>query len=126
MPTRSRTRPCPAGRPPAPGRVGAARPPGHPGGVRLWGTTGRSEVSLPTGHRLTVAGKWSGRNFQLVDQAGTQVAQLVNTSRFLSLRPDSLAFELRLPALSIVQAVGLAQNLRAAVESQRAATHGSS
>jgi hypothetical protein len=44
------------------------------------------------------------------------VAQLVNTSRFFSWRPDSLAFELRAPVLTVV-----AQCMRAAVETQRSA-----
>lgn len=50
---------------------------------------------------------------------GALVAQLVTTSSAFSFRPDSLAFELTTPVLSIVQAVGLAQCMRAAAEAQR-------
>jgi hypothetical protein len=62
----------------------------------------------------------------VVDQAGVPVAQLVTTSRAFSWRPDSLAFELQAPVLSIVQAIGLAQCMRAAVEAQRSASAASS
>jgi hypothetical protein len=87
--------------------------------LSLMGPTGRSTVTLANGQVLTTAGNWTNRKFSVVDQAGTSVAQLVNTSRVFSMRPDSLLFELRAPVLSIVQAIGLAQCMRAAVEAQR-------
>jgi hypothetical protein len=40
------------------------------------------------------------------------------------MRQDSLAFELTAPVLSIVQAIGLAQCMRAAVEASRSAASG--
>jgi hypothetical protein len=92
----------------------------------LWGPSGRSTVTLPDGHVLTTAGNWTARKFSVVDQAGVPVAQLVTTSAFFSWRPDSLAFELTAPVFSVVQAVGLAQCMRAAVEAQRNATAASS
>ncbi|MEV4702470.1 hypothetical protein [Actinoplanes sp. NPDC049316] len=85
------------------------------------GPTGRGVVSLPDGRTLATKGNWSAREFTLTDGAGTPVAQLQTTSRLLSLRPGSLAFELRAPVLSAVQAIGLAQCIRAAVESAGAA-----
>jgi len=66
-------------------------------------------------------GKWTGRQFQVLDADGTTVAQLATTSGVFSMRQDSLAFEMTSPVLSIVQAIGLAQCMRAAVEASRAA-----
>ncbi len=90
-------------------------------GLKLsgWGLSGRSAVSLPGGRVLTAKGNWSARKFTVVDDGGALVAQLVATGSAFSFRPDSLAFELRMPVLSIIQAVGLAQCMRAAVEAQR-------
>ena len=84
-----------------------------------WGLSGRSKVTLPSGRVLTATGNWSARKFAVVDETGAPVARLVNTSSPFSFRPDSLAFELTSPVLSIVQAVGLAQCMRAAAEAQR-------
>lgn len=85
------------------------------------GPSGRGVVSLPDGRTLATKGNWTAREFTLADEAGTPVAQLHTTSRLLSLRPGSLAFELKAPVLSVVQAIGLAQCIRAAVESTAAA-----
>ena len=85
------------------------------------GPTGRGVVSLPDGRTLATKGKWTAREFTLTDDAGTPVAQLHTTSRVLSLRPGSLAFEIKAPVLSVVQAIGLAQCIRAAVENTAAA-----
>lgn len=87
-----------------------------------WGTSGRSTITLPDGRVLSAKGNWSSRRFAVVDQAGGPVAHLVTTSSVFSFRPDSLAFELTSPVLSIVQAVGLAQCMRAAVEAQRSSS----
>ena len=91
-----------------------------------WGVTGRSTVTLAGGRQLTAKGNWTARQFTVSDEGGVPVAQLVNTSRFFSIRPDGLAFELRTPVLSIVQAVGLAQCMRAAVEAQRSSASAAS
>jgi hypothetical protein len=90
--------------------------------VSGWGLSGRSTVTLPTGRELTAKGNWSARKFTLADATGAVVARLSTTSSALALRPDSLAFELTAPALSIVQAIGLAQCMRAAAEAQRSAS----
>lgn len=87
--------------------------------VSGWGLSGRSTVTLPGGRVLTAKGNWSARKFTVVDEAGALVARLVATGSAFSFRPDSLAFELSAPVLSIVQAIGLAQCMRAAVEAQR-------
>ena len=84
-----------------------------------WGPSGRSAVTLPSGRLLSTKGNWSARKFAVVDETGASVAQLVTTGSRFSFRPDSLAFELKSPVLSIVQAIGLAQCMRAAVEAQR-------
>jgi hypothetical protein len=102
-----------------------------PGGALLldlklsaWGLAGRGTVTLPGGQRLTTKGNWTGRTFQLLDGSGSVVARLATTSGVLALRQDSLAFEMAAPVLSIVQAIGLAQCMRAAVAASRAAARG--
>ena len=87
--------------------------------VSGWGLSGRSTVTLPDGRVLNAKGNWSARKFTVVDATGALVARLVTTGSAFSLRPDSLAFELTAPVLSIVQAVGFAQCMRAAAEAQR-------
>lgn len=86
-----------------------------------WGLSGTSPVLLPGGRVLSAKGNWSARKFSVTDESGAEVAHLATTSGAFSLRPDSFAFILTRPALSIVQAVGLAQCMRAAAEARRAA-----
>ena len=100
-----------------------------PGGAALldlklsgWGPGGRSTVTLPGGQTLATKGKWTGRKFEVLDDSGGTVARLVTTSGVFSMRQDSLAFEMTTPVLSVVQAIGLAQCMRAAVEASRAAS----
>jgi hypothetical protein len=100
-----------------------------PGGAPLlelrlgWrGPAGRNTVALPDGRILVTTGTWTNRDFAVADQAGGPVARLVNTSRAFSWRPDNLAFEVQAPVLSLVQVIGLAQCIRAAVEAQRNST----
>jgi hypothetical protein len=81
----------------------------------MWGPSGKSRLLLPDGRILTTVGNWTSRKFSIIDQHGITVARLVTTSPILSVRPDSLAFELATPVLSIVQAIGFAQCMRAAV-----------
>jgi hypothetical protein len=83
-----------------------------------WGLSGRTRITLAGGRMLTAKGNWSARQFAVTDERHQPVAQLVNTSRLFSLRPDNLAFETAAPVLSAVQAIGLAQCMRAAVEAQ--------
>lgn len=88
----------------------------------MWGLGGRSTVTLPGGRTLGAKGNWTNRRFTVTDAAGLPVASLVTTSKVLSWRPDSLAFELAAPVLSVVQAIGLAQCVRAATEARRRAS----
>jgi hypothetical protein len=90
--------------------------------VSGWGVNGTSRVTLAGGRLLTAKGNWSARRFAVHDRDRVLVADLVNTSRVFSMRPDSLALELHVPVLSVVQAIGLAQCVRAAVEAQNAAS----
>jgi hypothetical protein len=82
----------------------------------FWGL-GRAAVTLPDGLQLTAEGNWTGRKYTITDASGSPVARLATTSTFL--RPDSFALELVQPVLSIVQAAGLVQCIRAAVEARR-------
>jgi hypothetical protein len=98
-----------------------------PGGAALasiefgfWGL-GKGVIELRDGVQLTAEGNWTGRKYEFYDANGGQVARLASTSSFLSSR-DSLALELGRPVLSIVQAAGLAQCIRAALESQRSSS----
>ena len=88
------------------------------------GPTGRGTVTLADGRTLHTKGKWTARSFTVTDPAGTPVAHLVNTSRVFAMRSDSLAFELTAPVLTALEAIGLAQCVRAAVEAQNAAAAG--
>ncbi|GAA5187539.1 hypothetical protein GCM10023322_36130 [Rugosimonospora acidiphila] len=85
----------------------------------LFSAARRTTVTLPDGRVLSANGNWSGRRFAITDQSGLPVARIATTSGVFALRADSFAFELVAPVLSIVQAVGLAQCMRAAVESAR-------
>ena len=89
----------------------------------FWGL-GRATVTLPDGAQLTATGNWTGRKFSAADASGEEVLRLSNTSAFFSIRPDSFALELQRPVLSIVQAAGFAQCIRAALESQRSTSAG--
>jgi hypothetical protein len=82
------------------------------------GPTGRGTVTLANGRVLRTKGKWTARSFTVNDSAGSPVAHLVNTSRVFAMRSDNLAFELTAPALTLLEAIGLAQCVRAAVEAQ--------
>ncbi len=88
----------------------------------FWGVASRCTVTLGNGQQLITQGNWTSRKFSVLDGAGQPVARILNTSKIFSWRPDSFAFELMAPVLSIVQAVGLVQCLRAAVEAQRSSS----
>jgi len=83
------------------------------------GPSGGSRVTLPDGRELTAKGNWLARKFAVTAADGSPVARIVPTQSWMSTRPDSYAFELTQPVLSPVQAIGLAQFIRAAVKSQR-------
>jgi hypothetical protein len=84
-----------------------------------FGPIGRSTVTLSDGSVLTTKGSITGRRFAVRDTAGRDVARIVPTTGLLSIRPDSFGFELAVPVLSAVQAIGLVQALRAALKSSR-------
>jgi uncharacterized protein YxjI len=86
------------------------------------GVSGKSTVTIPGGRVLHAKGNWSARKFEVTDERGRSVAALLNTSKFFSMRRDNLAFELRQAVLSPIQAIGLAQCLREAVESRRSSS----
>jgi hypothetical protein len=86
-----------------------------------WSGPRRATVTLPDGRELTSSGNWSSRTFAVSDDAGRQVAGLVTTSSAWSWKPDSLAFEITAPVLTLLQAIGMAQTIRTAVEASRAA-----
>jgi hypothetical protein len=87
------------------------------------GPSGRGTVTLADSRTLHTKGNWSSRKFAVTDAAGAQVAHLANTSGAFSLG-DHLAFELTAPALTQVEAIGLAQCVRAAVDAANAAAAG--
>jgi hypothetical protein len=86
-----------------------------------WSGPKRATVTLAGGRELTSSGNWSARNFTITDSTGGRVAGLVTTSSMWSWRPDSLAFEITAPVLTLVQAIGMAQCIRTAVEAAQAA-----
>jgi hypothetical protein len=83
------------------------------------GTSGRTVVTLPDGGELTAKGSWISRRFTVTDANGSLVASVIPTKGWWSTRPDSYAFELAQPLLSLVQAIGLVQFMRAAERAQR-------
>jgi hypothetical protein len=89
-----------------------------------WSGPKRAAVTLADGRELTTSGNWSARNFTVADSTGGQVAGLVTTSSMWSWRPESLAFEITAPVLTLVQAIGMAQCIRTAVEAANAAAAG--
>ncbi|MEU7875607.1 hypothetical protein [Dactylosporangium sp. NPDC049140] len=90
----------------------------------FWGASRPSTLALAGGRTLSTRGNWTARRFTVTDEQQREVARLVNNSPLLSLRPDGLAFELLTPVLSVVQAIGLAQSMRAAIEAQRSSAGG--
>jgi hypothetical protein len=79
----------------------------------LFGPAGWGMVTLPDRRRFTARGSRSRTVFSIEDGAGRLVAQILTGSRAWGMpQSQNLAFELRVPTLSIVQAVGLAQCIR--------------
>jgi uncharacterized protein YxjI len=90
--------------------------------VSWTGTSGRSTITLHTGQTLEMKGRWwTSREYSLWD-GERQVAAISPTAPALSMRADSYAFTLNEPVLSIIQAVGLAQSIRAEVQASRSAS----
>jgi uncharacterized protein YxjI len=87
--------------------------------VAWTGTSGRSTITLHTGDQLSMKGSWwTSREYSLWHRE-REVASISPTTSALSMRADSYAFNLHVPVLSIVQAVGLAQSIRAEVQQSR-------
>ncbi|UWZ42382.1 hypothetical protein [Dactylosporangium matsuzakiense] len=84
-----------------------------------WGAARPGTLAVVGGRPLTTQGNWTARQFTVTDEQQRPVARIVNNSPLLSLRPDGLVFELMAPVMSVVHAIGLAQSMRAAVESER-------
>jgi hypothetical protein len=85
------------------------------------GPTGPGTVTLADGRTLTTKGTMSGRDFSISDGAGTPVGKLHTTSRVFTLKRSGLELELTAAVLTAVQAIGLAEFLRTAVEAATAA-----
>jgi hypothetical protein len=85
----------------------------------LWGTAGRHTVALPDGKHLIAQGRWTYRRFEITDPTGGPVARITTTGKVFSSHPDSYRYEIMAPALSLIQAIGLAQCLREAAEFSR-------
>jgi hypothetical protein len=85
-----------------------------------WSGVKRGTVTLADGRELTTSGNWGARDFVVTDSTGGAVGGLVTTSSLWSLRPDSLAFEIQAPVLTVVQAIGMAQCIRTAREAAAA------
>jgi hypothetical protein len=94
-----------------------------PGG---WRPYNGATIELTGGRSLTLRQQsmWSDRRFEFHAAQGL-VGTIEPTTGSFSFRPDSYAFELVQPALSALEAIALAQALRAAVRGQRAAAAGS-
>jgi hypothetical protein len=89
-------------------------------GYGLLGPAGSGTVTLPDGRQLTTGRNRSRTMFPIRDEAGRQVAQILAGSRAWGPpQSENFAFELRAPVLSVVQAVGLAQCIRAVRAAQR-------
>jgi hypothetical protein len=89
-----------------------------------WSGPRRATVTLADGRELTTEGNWRARDFTVTDSTGNRIAGLVTTSSAWTWKPDSLAFEINAPALTLLQAIGMAQCIRTAVEASRAAAAG--
>jgi hypothetical protein len=80
-----------------------------------------STVTLASGRLVSVRqpSVWSDRRFEILTN-GRPAGRIRPTTGVFSFHRDSYEFELTVPVLSIIEAVGLAQALRAAVRSRRA------
>lgn len=93
----------------------------------VWRPINSAVITLANGNTLSVKQTtfWSDRNFEFFFN-GRPVGRITPTTRVFSFHPDSYAFELSVPVMSTVEAIGLAQSLRAAVRAARAARSSSS
>ncbi|MFI7545435.1 hypothetical protein [Actinoplanes sp. NPDC049599] len=71
----------------------------------------RSTVTLADGRTFTTDGNASATDYTVVDSAGCLVARLVTVGDAWSMRSPDLTLEVGVPAVSLLQAIGLAQCL---------------
>jgi hypothetical protein len=86
----------------------------------VWRPINSSTITLSTGSSLSVRQTtiWSDRNFEFFSN-GRPVGRITPTTGLFTFRPDSYAFELSVPVMSAVEAISLAQALRAIVRAAR-------
>jgi hypothetical protein len=88
----------------------------------VWRPISGATVTLSNGTPISVKqiSVWSDRNFQIL-RGGEPVGRISPTTGKFTARPDSYAFELSAPVMSALEAIGLAQALRAVVRAARSA-----
>jgi hypothetical protein len=86
----------------------------------LWRPIKGMDITLASGRLVSVrpTSIWSDRNFEILTN-GAPAGRIRPTTAAFSFHPDSYEFELTVPVLSVLEAVGLAQALRAIVRSMR-------
>jgi hypothetical protein len=92
----------------------------------IWRPISGATVTLGNGNAISVKqlSMWSDRNFQIL-RGGRQVGRISTTTGVFTFHPDSYAFELSAPVMSALEAIGLAQALRAVVRAARNQRSGS-
>jgi hypothetical protein len=85
-----------------------------------WRTFNGAQITLGSGRQLGMRqlSIWSERKFEFYGPEGT-VGQILPTTGAFSFRPDSYAFEIGVPVMSALEAIGLAQAIRLVVRAQR-------
>jgi hypothetical protein len=86
----------------------------------IWRPISGAAVTLGNGNPISVkqTSVWSDRNFQFFS-GDRQVGRISPTTSVFTFHPDSYAFELSAPVMSALEAIGLAQALRAVVRAAR-------
>jgi hypothetical protein len=86
----------------------------------LWRPIKGASITLASGRPVSVrpTSVWSDRNFEILGN-GMPAGRIRPTTVVFSFHPDSYEFELTVPVLSILEAVSLAQALRAIVRARR-------
>ncbi|MDI1462134.1 hypothetical protein QEZ54_14265 [Catellatospora sp. KI3] len=86
----------------------------------LWRPINGAAITLGNGRTLGVrqTSVWSDRNFEF-SVGGRPVGRITPTTGPLSFRPDSYSFVLNSPVMTALEAISLAQALRAAVRAMR-------
>jgi hypothetical protein len=89
----------------------------------LWRPIKLANITLASGRQVSVrpTSVWSDRKFEILTD-GMPAGRIRPTTVLFSFHPDSYEFELTVPVLSILEAVSLAQALRAIVRARRKAS----